>query len=82
MINHVKFCISIFKPGNAPQTTNDNISVSNPFEDPVASRPPYQQQQHTGAPQYPRPQGIFSLSHSLSRYLLSLSLVILILFLN
>jgi hypothetical protein len=34
--------------------------VSNPFEDSVASRPPYQQQQqqHTGA-QYPRPPGIF-----------------------
>ncbi|KAG5681564.1 hypothetical protein PVAND_010983 [Polypedilum vanderplanki] len=45
-------------PGNAPQPTNDNISVSNPFEDSVASRPPYQQQQqqHTGA-QYPRPPG-------------------------
>ena len=35
--------------------------MSNPFEDPVASRPPYQQQQHTGA-QYPRPQGIFLLA--------------------
>lgn len=46
--------------GNAPQATNDNINVSNPFEDPVASRAPYQPQQHTGAQsQYPpRPQGI------------------------
>lgn len=33
--------------------------MSNPFEDPVASRPPFQQQQHTGA-QYPRPQGIIN----------------------
>lgn len=43
--------------GNAPTPNNDNISVSNPFEDPVATRP---YQQHTGA-QYPpvsRPQGI------------------------
>lgn len=42
--------------GNAPPN-NDNISVSNPFDDPVAPRP---YQQHTGA-QYPpvsRPQGI------------------------
>jgi hypothetical protein len=43
--------------------------VSNPFEDPVASRPPYQQQQHTGA-QYPRPQGIFLIALELT-YLVS-----------
>lgn len=43
--------------GNAPPN-NDNISVSNPFEDPVAPRPPYQQ--HAGAqfPPVSRPQGI------------------------
>ncbi|XP_055644200.1 trithorax group protein osa isoform X2 [Toxorhynchites rutilus septentrionalis] len=43
-------------PGSAPPTTGDNISVSNPFDDPVGpQRPPYQQ----GAPYPPasRPQG-------------------------
>ncbi|XP_058447429.1 trithorax group protein osa isoform X4 [Malaya genurostris] len=42
--------------GSAPPTTGDNISVSNPFDDPVGpQRPPYQQ----GAPYPPasRPQG-------------------------
>ncbi|XP_055677490.1 trithorax group protein osa isoform X4 [Lutzomyia longipalpis] len=43
-------------PGNAPPASGDNISVSNPFDDPVGpSRAPYQQ----GAPYPPvsRPQG-------------------------
>uniref|UniRef100_A0A182MT77 ARID domain-containing protein n=1 Tax=Anopheles culicifacies TaxID=139723 RepID=A0A182MT77_9DIPT len=43
-------------PGSAPPTSGDNISVSNPFDDPVGpQRPPYQQ----GAPYPPvsRPQG-------------------------
>ncbi|XP_055546212.1 trithorax group protein osa isoform X2 [Wyeomyia smithii] len=43
-------------PGSATPTTGDNISVSNPFDDPVGpQRPPYQQ----GAPYPPasRPQG-------------------------
>lgn len=46
--------------GSAPPTTGDNISVSNPFDDPVGpQRPPYQQ----GAPYPPasRPQGMVSL---------------------
>uniref|UniRef100_A0A182P9Q7 ARID domain-containing protein n=1 Tax=Anopheles epiroticus TaxID=199890 RepID=A0A182P9Q7_9DIPT len=43
-------------PGSAPPASGDNISVSNPFDDPVGpQRPPYQQ----GAPYPPvsRPQG-------------------------
>lgn len=55
IIKQKNLCIN---SGNAQTPNNDNISVSNPFEDPVAPRP--YGQQHAGA-QYPpvsRPQGI------------------------
>ena len=47
--------------GNAPSSSGDNISVSNPFDDPVVGPPrvPYQQST-TPFPPVTRPQGTHS----------------------
>lgn len=57
-LNHKKITGS-----GPPPTTGDNISASNPFDDPVGpQRTPYQPHQQGSHPSYPphsRPQGTF-----------------------
>lgn len=59
VVYHPYIISYVYLVGTAPSSSGDNISVSNPFDDPVGPPPrvPYQQQSTTPFPPVTRPQG-------------------------